>query len=122
MTGTNDQFQFVSVSAAEPHKDSQARRQARSHAVRQALEKKRRLQRESADNIRVINYTTASKRGKSTTALSTGILASPRPHALDPFETLAVDSSRLRALLGNCECSLDVRCKVKRKGRSTNQE
>ena len=38
----------------------------------------------------------------------TGTLAASLLSALDPFETLAVDSSRLQTLLGNCNLLLVI--------------
>jgi hypothetical protein len=81
-------------------------RLVRSHAVKQALQKKRRVEQLSSNNFRV---TTLNEKPKgmgcddaqheippsSPFSLSAG--------ALDPFQALAVDSSRLQTFLGNCK-------------------
>lgn len=73
--------------------------------MKQALENKRRLERDSADNFRVATVedrpgVPVDKRRR--TRVRAGPLFSPSAGALDPFQSLAVDSSRLQALLGNC--------------------
>ncbi|KAK0724292.1 hypothetical protein B0H67DRAFT_640860 [Lasiosphaeris hirsuta] len=103
------QFQFISVQDPDDAKDGVKRRLARSHAVAQGLERKRKLQQASGGNFVV-------RTGKSYRAR--GPAANPKPSrdralipnllsaqvsagTLDPFQSLAVDSSRLQALLGN---------------------
>ncbi|MCJ1223713.1 hypothetical protein MMC12_000356 [Toensbergia leucococca] len=97
-------FHFISFQAPDDVKDQITRRLARSHAVKQALQKKRKLQQESGDNFRV----TASKdkprrlvNKKARTETRAASLSSLSAGALDPFQTLAVDSSRLQTLLGD---------------------
>ncbi|KAJ8131521.1 hypothetical protein O1611_g2104 [Lasiodiplodia mahajangana] len=98
------QFQFISIQAPGDGKDRITRRRARSHAVKQALKNKRKLQQESRDNFRVT--TSQDRPGMSVGRRArTGIMAmsflSPSAGKLDPFETLAVDASRLQALLND---------------------
>ncbi|KAL4938712.1 hypothetical protein BDV06DRAFT_231562 [Aspergillus oleicola] len=100
-------FQFISIPAGNnPTKDKAARRQARSHAVKKALEKKRTRQQLSGSNFAI---TTLSNPCTSNTTITSRARApSPRSlpcqilgSALDPFQTLAVDSSRMQVLLGD---------------------
>jgi hypothetical protein len=80
------------------------RRRARSHAVKQALENKRKLQLESRDNFRVSSSKDYRKRlASKRTCAQTLVppLFSLSVGTLDPFKTLAVDSSRFQALLGD---------------------
>ncbi|KAK7911034.1 hypothetical protein PG985_013515 [Apiospora marii] len=104
------EFHFVTVEAA-PSKAKQlaTRRQARSHAVKQALENKRKLQQEAGDNFRVSTSkdVVPRKKPKSQKARDESRLipiCSPLSEsALDPFQTLAVNSTRLQALLSTHE-------------------
>merc|ERR1711939_916922 len=48
-------FQFISIHSPDDAKDRRTRRQARSHAVKQALSNKRKLQRESRENFLVLS-------------------------------------------------------------------
>ena len=93
-------FRFISIQAPNDAKDPITRRLARSHAVKQTLENKRKLQRKSGENFRV---TTPKRARTATRAVS---LSSLSAGALDPFQTLAVDSSRLKTLLGDCKLLL----------------
>ncbi|KAJ2970188.1 hypothetical protein NUW58_g9771 [Xylaria curta] len=97
-------FQFISIQAPDQAKDHVMRRVARSHAVKKALENKRKLQKESRENFRVItvqnkprNFT--RRRTPARTAATS--LFSPSLGMLDPFQTLGVSSSRLQTLLGD---------------------
>ncbi|KAK8017678.1 hypothetical protein PG993_014004 [Apiospora rasikravindrae] len=100
-------FRFIPVQGAPSDtKQLATRRQARSHAVKHALENKRKLQQEAGNNFRATTPKDLVHRKKSkcqkphakgderpplSSSLSVGVL--------DPFETLAVNSSRLQALL-----------------------
>ncbi|KAL4968088.1 uncharacterized protein BDV14DRAFT_168252 [Aspergillus stella-maris] len=100
-------FQFVSIQATGKDgttKDRALRRQARSHAVKKALEKKRRRQQLSGNNFAITTishlYTdedTSVVEAPHSLPIPCQILGS----ALDPFQTLAMDSSRLQVLLGD---------------------
>jgi hypothetical protein len=82
------------------------RRRARSHAVKQALENKRKLQQESRDNFRVLTSKDYPRRLGSKVTRTQNLIAptfSLSADMLGPFKTLAVDSSRLQALLGDCK-------------------
>lgn len=102
----DDTFRFVPVSAPNQLRDSTARRQAHSHAVKSGLQKKRKGQQDSHRHFHIIHgYSAASRNQRS---MQKGPLAalppwSPSVGAFDPFETLAVGSSRLRVLLDDCE-------------------
>lgn len=97
-------FQFILVQAPDNAKNKIMKRLAQSHAVKQALKKKRILQQKSQDNFRgrtssdmIRNL--VSKRGSFGTLSAS--LVSPSAGALDPFQALAIDSSRLQTLLGD---------------------
>jgi hypothetical protein len=99
-----EHFQFISIQAPNDSKDQTTRRLARSHAVKQALEKKRKLQQASRDNFRVTTPKDRPRKSVTKTrARPTPSLFSLSASTLDPFQTLAVDSSRLQTLLGDCE-------------------
>ncbi|KAL4796660.1 hypothetical protein BDV19DRAFT_79417 [Aspergillus venezuelensis] len=95
-------FQFISIDDTRQNKA--ARRQARSHAVKKALEKKRKRQQLSGNNFTITtlshlytdDYTSGSEASLSL-QMPCRILGS----TLDPFQVLAVDSSRLQVLLGD---------------------
>lgn len=103
------QFHFVQVQGPDDAGDKRDKRLARSHAVKHALENKRKLQRESADNFRAVTVKdkpgvlVAGKRRRRKTPVEAASLFSPSAGALDPFQSLAVDSSRLQTLLGSCK-------------------
>lgn len=107
----NDQFHFISVEGPGVLNDKITRRLARSHAVKQALKNKRRLQQRSRENFRITTDTTKTKqkalthvpKNHGTVVLSPFSLAAG---ALDPFQSLAVDSTRLQKLLQNCKLTL----------------
>ena len=85
-------------------KDRETKRQARSHAIKQALEKKRKVQQQSGHNFRVAIFK-ENPRGPpnrqsqaqfykpSPSSLSAGLL--------DPFQMLVADSSLLKAWLSH---------------------
>jgi hypothetical protein len=82
------------------------RRLARSHAVKQALQNKRRAEQLSSDNFRVTTSNDKPKRLRCDGAhdgIPTPPLFSLSAGALDPFQSLVVDSSRLQTFLGNCK-------------------
>lgn len=97
-------LKFISIQTPNDPKDLNKRREARSHAIKQALESKRKAQRQTSDNFRVTG--SAEKAVKITNrGVRTDLVAlSPFSLAagiLDPFQTLAVDSSRLQSLLAD---------------------
>ncbi|RAH81587.1 hypothetical protein BO86DRAFT_430525 [Aspergillus japonicus CBS 114.51] len=106
-------FQFISIQVNEPVKDKATRRRARSHALKKALERKRKDQQRSRTNFILTtfedpdidpNFNDSAQTVKPYTMTCTNPPApvySPLSSALDPFQTLAVDSSRLQALLGD---------------------
>jgi hypothetical protein len=74
--------------------------------VKQALGNKRKLQQASRDNFRVTTSKEKSKKLANKSTRTRAIAASffsLSAGALDPFQTLAVDSSRLQTLLGDCK-------------------
>ncbi|EWZ52457.1 hypothetical protein FOZG_02225 [Fusarium oxysporum Fo47] len=98
-------FQFVSVKATpDKTSDKAAKRLARSHAVKQALQRKRQLQQKSMQHFSVRTIDDERKQtgrnckgqcDKRLTSSPTSLSAS----LLDPFQSLAVDSKRLQVLL-----------------------
>jgi hypothetical protein len=102
----NGQFQFVPVHGPHVLKDKAAIRSARSHAVKQALDNKRKHQQQSRQNFRMTTTSTKSNHKSRTpsikkhrTVLPVLSLFSLDASALDPFQSLAVDSARLQTLL-----------------------
>lgn len=109
-------FHFVTVSHPNDGKDRRIRRKARSHALKQALESKRRAQQQSGDNFRLSSASDFS-RGVVTKRDARNLVVpsrSPSASKLDPFQSLAVDSSRLQALLGDCKDSPLCHCNDER--------
>ncbi|KAL4971542.1 hypothetical protein BDW66DRAFT_145972 [Aspergillus desertorum] len=94
-------FQFISVQVKDDAKDKATRRQARSHAVKKALEKKRRYQQLSTSNFVISSLGNSIETAKPPASSSIAPLFSWLSSTLDPFQTLAVDSSRLQRLLGD---------------------
>ncbi|RAL06947.1 uncharacterized protein BO97DRAFT_481602 [Aspergillus homomorphus CBS 101889] len=104
-------FQFISIQANGQVKDRATRRRARSHAVKTALGKRRKEQQLARTNFIVktvedphlhLKIDNSAGTAKPCTVHDAGLSAplhSPVSGALDPFQTLAVDSSRLQALL-----------------------
>lgn len=93
------QYEFVQVHA-QKHSIARAEiRRARSHAVRQALQRKRGAQQASGDNFVVTTLRSKPERRRASgcTAPPCLLLAS----SLDPFQTLAVDAARLQTLLSD---------------------
>ncbi|TPX16075.1 uncharacterized protein E0L32_004070 [Thyridium curvatum] len=108
---TSANFHFVTVSHPNDGKDRRIRRKARSHALKQAVERKRRAQQQSGDNFRLSSATDYS-RGVVTKRDARNLVVPPRSLSaskLDPFQSLAVDSSRLQALLGDWNNTAKVR-------------
>lgn len=72
--------------------------------MKQALKNKRQLEQQSGDNFRVKICRNEARRSVGK-ARCTGVLVPPllslSAGVLDPFQTLAVESSRLQALLGD---------------------
>lgn len=97
------------MQAPDDAKNQKMKRLARSHAVKQALESKRKFQQESGENFRATTFKNTPKRpiGKR---LRSGTLAVPiislGTGVIDPFQTLAVDSLRLQMLLSNSKLLL----------------
>ncbi|KAL4812298.1 hypothetical protein BDW67DRAFT_178855 [Aspergillus spinulosporus] len=101
-------FRFISIQVNDHAKDKAARRQARSYAVKTALERKRKQQQLSRANFIIKTFEDCDLHHPGETAnpctVASSSLAPVMSHlsgALDPFQTLAVDSSRLQALLGD---------------------
>ncbi|PYH41298.1 uncharacterized protein BP01DRAFT_349483 [Aspergillus saccharolyticus JOP 1030-1] len=106
-------FQFIAIQSNGHVNDKAMRRQARSHAIRKALERRRKEQQRSRTNFIVTTFQDPSLRFKLDQAVEAPksfTRTSPSPPAptysalcgaLDPFQTLAVNSARLQALLGD---------------------
>jgi len=104
-----DTYHFIGIQAPDYVKDKTKQRLARSHAVKQALQKKRKLQQDCGDHFRITVDTDKPRRTPSKRTHTTNVpalLFSPCAGSLDPFQTLPVDQSRLQALLGNCKLLL----------------
>ncbi|GLB11892.1 hypothetical protein AtubIFM57258_009166 [Aspergillus tubingensis] len=107
------EFQFIAIQVNEPVKDKATRRRARSHALKKALERKRKDQQQSRTNFILTTFEDPSLNADFNEVVETAKTCAmtrdspPAPifsllsDALDPFQTLAVDSSRLQALLGD---------------------
>ncbi|KAL3447739.1 hypothetical protein BJX65DRAFT_90607 [Aspergillus insuetus] len=100
MTG---EFQFISINGPDDAKDRATRRLARSHAVKRALGNKRRQQQLSGDIFpkTAVKDPHLEKKAKCRSESTVAPLISLLTGALDPFQALAVDSSRLQVLLGD---------------------
>ncbi len=85
---TAHDFRFISVDNPADAKNPDKRRMARSHAVRHAIQKRRKSQQESS-------FDAASAIGSTLVPWSVFAPAS----AYGPFETLFGDSPKLKALL-----------------------
>jgi hypothetical protein len=99
-------FHFVTTQNPESVKDPKTRRQIRSHAVKHALQGKRKLEREANDNFRVLSSSSVKIVEQKETQLVQTLLPRTRLSSsvagkLNPFEALAIDSSRLKALLNH---------------------
>jgi hypothetical protein len=101
------QFQFISFQKTS---DKNTKRLARSHAVKQALQSKRKEQKASLQNFCIRTIEDGEKLKRGTRRGKSGATLTPSPISLfasvfDPFQTLAVDTKRLQALLNNGEFS-----------------
>ena len=113
-------FQFISTQIndndVKPSVSLSMRRTAKSHAVKQALEHKRRIQQESNTNFYITtsqdkpsNKSSRKKRGE----LRSQALAKARQSSIprvpvtgasvDPFQAFAVNSSRFASFLQSCK-------------------
>ncbi|KAF5676905.1 nucleoside diphosphate sugar epimerase [Fusarium heterosporum] len=96
-------FQFISFQAS----DKSTKRLARSHAIKQALQSKRAAQKLSQQNFCIRTKEDEEKpkiyrrRAKSARALKSPLTAIAAG-VIDPFQSLAVDTTRLQILLENC--------------------
>ncbi|KAI1420459.1 hypothetical protein F5Y12DRAFT_772925 [Xylaria sp. FL1777] len=103
---TVEQFQFISIQTPDNPSDRATNHLARSHAVKQALEKKRKIEQESRENFRVMVPQDKLGRFVRKRRQARAVAMSPFSlcvGTLDPFQTLAVDSPRLQTLLGDYE-------------------
>lgn len=97
--GPRPQFVFLAIETPDDSKTKDFRRRAKSHAIRQALLKKRKLESRimppaSAERARDKNaYFPASS------PMLPGLLPAPSAGSLDPFMSLAANSNRLHELL-----------------------
>lgn len=100
------QFEFITVQDPNDN-DKAAKRLARSHAVKQALQKKRDLQKASVQNFYVEDGKNLNRKGKlDVSRLGAG--------SLDPFDSLPIKSSRLQHFLNNRKrfCSYDIQSRL----------
>ncbi|KAL3457526.1 hypothetical protein BJX64DRAFT_16493 [Aspergillus heterothallicus] len=97
-------FEFISIQRPGDAKDRKMRRLARSHAVKMALANKRRQQQLSGEIFPKTIYDDPhdpERQINRHVQSITSPLFSPLAGTLDPFQALAVDSSRLQVLLGD---------------------
>ena len=87
------QFQFITVQDPNDN-DKAAKRLARSHAVKQALQNKRKLQKASMQNFCIEDGKNLNREGK----LDVSRLGAA---SLDPFDSLPIKGTRLQHLLNN---------------------
>lgn len=107
----DEKFQFVPIEAPNKRNNATVRRHARSHAVRQGLEKKRSLQRETKGNFRFVTckheHEKAKPRPKSKSTKMHEVIArikySPSAGVIDPFDSLAINFPKLQMLLSDCK-------------------
>jgi hypothetical protein len=106
-------FHFVQSQDAADTRE--VKRRARSHAVKRALERKRKLQADAQDNFRIVvseklAEDSAKKQGRM---LRVQMMSrDPAAGTLDPFEVLAVDSKMFQKLLYDRKC-LDLSPEVR---------
>lgn len=108
LTDAVTQFQFITSEGPNGQNDKAAKRLARSHAVKQALQNKRKRQKASMQNFLV--HTAKDEKNLKRHARvgkCAGPLVLPTftrdASILDPFQTLPVSISRLKVLLNNCK-------------------
>ncbi|KAF5590983.1 hypothetical protein FPCIR_6246 [Fusarium pseudocircinatum] len=100
-------FQFVTVQATpDKSSDKAVRRLAKSHAVKQALQKKRQLKQASMQHFSVRTIQDAREETRRLCKRQGHRQTSPSPAALsasllDPFQSLPVNSKRLQILLND---------------------
>ncbi|VZH95141.1 unnamed protein product [Fusarium fujikuroi] len=100
-------FQFVTVQGPpDKTSDKAAKRLARSHAVKQALQKKRQMQQQSMQHFAVRTIEDEREQTRSICRRHCTKRTIPSPVSLsasllDPFQSLAIDSKRLQILLND---------------------
>ncbi|KAF5593770.1 uncharacterized protein FSUBG_9678 [Fusarium subglutinans] len=100
-------FQFVTVQGTpDKSSDKAAKRLARSHAVKQALQKKRQRQQESMQHFSVRTLEDEQEQRRMFCKWQVNRQISPSPTTLsasllDPFQSLPVNSKRLQILLND---------------------
>lgn len=97
--GPESQFVFLTIETPDDSKTKAFRRRAKSHAIRQALLKKRKLQGQGTPLAFAERARDQDARGPASSPLLPRLLQAPSAGALDPFMSLAADSHRLQALL-----------------------
>jgi hypothetical protein len=108
-------FHFITIQNPDAARDPETRRQIRSHAVKQALQGKRKVQRESRDNFRATSLSKISPRRLEQRGTQTSPFIPGSPplsqwaSSLYPLDGFAADSSRLKALLTHRKFSQGVR-------------
>ncbi|KAI1813790.1 hypothetical protein GGS20DRAFT_577289 [Poronia punctata] len=102
-------FCFISFQTPDEARDREARRLARSHVLKRALEKKRKAEQESGNNFLITTSKDKPARrtnGRIGTKSPAGIPVSLLGGSIDPFGSLPVDSSRLQEFLSNYKARL----------------
>lgn len=102
---SENHFRFVAIQNPDAPRDPAQKRLARSHAVKNALRVKRERQEKSNINFQILYPSLVITPHRSAAPVPEGSL--PPLGALsdthNPFEMLAVDSSRLKSLLSKCK-------------------
>ncbi|KAF2098962.1 hypothetical protein NA57DRAFT_66183 [Rhizodiscina lignyota] len=103
------QFQFIACQTPSAVKDRSNHRLARSHGARHSFMEKRRKLEQLQENFRLVTeqqiQQQSSKSRRTPAALPTPARSTPsptttiQPSVLDPFDSLAVDCSKLQVLL-----------------------
>ncbi|KAL7895445.1 hypothetical protein HDV63DRAFT_381529 [Trichoderma sp. SZMC 28014] len=96
-----NEFKFVPIKDPCNRQSRGANRTVKSHAVKHALKVKRLLEQESRRNFRVtvLNEERNAVNSGSHSMKCLALLSSLSASAIDPFDTLPVDNSRLQMLL-----------------------
>jgi hypothetical protein len=97
------QFQFITVKSLGETRDPASQRLVRSHALRQSLKAKRKRAEERQENFRFVvpQHPAKSLCQRQVRGAAEELPATIAGDRLDPFDSLAVDSSRLQTFLSN---------------------
>lgn len=97
--GPRPQFVFLAIETPDDSKTKDFRRRAKSHAIRQALFKKRKLENRSMPPASAERARDKDAHIPASSPVLLGLPPAPSAASLDPFMSLAADSHRLQELL-----------------------